>query len=134
MPRHGLLEELKRHEAPHQAPVLLAQQGLPPDELPLVEGHDPVHPRLQRGGLFGDIVPIQEVGHLQAQEVPGAEADRLETRRTPPVEQVRPDPRRASWPRFFPVTHWRSDTAPSPATLSWPMWLTSMRRAAMRTA
>ena len=76
---------------------LLAHERVAPDEVALVELHDPAEARLERRRRLVDVVAVEREARLEPERVARAEAARLDRRR--PRRPRRARPRAAARPR-----------------------------------
>jgi hypothetical protein len=89
--RDAAVERLQAPTAAAPPLLLLAHQGVASPEPRLGEPDGPGGPRLHRGDLERQVLPVQRVAHLGAQRVPGAEAARAHTEVRAVLQQGVPD-------------------------------------------
>ena len=92
--RDALLQQFERDQLLRRPFFLLLEQGRAADKVALREVHGEGRARLERGGLLVNVVAIQQIADLQAQEVARPQSARLDAGRIAGLHECFPDRRR----------------------------------------
>ena len=83
MARHSFFNEFKGDESAGDSGLFLCQKCLASDKCALLETHSPFRIGFDRRRVFIHIVAIEQIAHLQPQEIPRAESRRFNPKARP---------------------------------------------------